>query len=329
MLVLCSGSYLADILVPGLPGIGPPGSLTYAPMGIHLHPGGHSANVAVCLAQLGQRQVHSVGCVGDDAMGEYVVRELTRAGVEVHPQVAAGVPTAKNVALIVEGEDRRFIAELTANTLLDPKLVTSLVDELRPWVLYQGTVGGLKYLDGQLGSVLAHAKGAGSATLVDVIPPTGGWGHMDAAYGHMDVLHMNLREAMMLASADAEGALTHLARVGVPLVVVSDGGNGLVALHHGVRVRMPAFIVRAVDQTGAGDALCAGLVDSMAHLGLDPAKLEETDTRDLLRPLMEAQAAGAACVTGIGATANVRTSITDALIREQGDRVMEATELEG
>ncbi len=328
MLVLCSGSYLADILVPGLPGIGPPGSLTYAPMGIHLHPGGHSANVAVCLAQLGQRQVHSVGCVGDDAMGEYVVRELNRAGVEVHPQVAVGVPTAKNVALIVEGEDRRFIAELTANTLLDPRRVTGLVDELRPGVLYQGTVGGLRYLDRRLGSVLAHAKRRGSATLVDVIPPTGGWGHMDAAYRHTDILHLNMREAMMLASADAEGALTHLKGVGVPLVVVSDGGNGLVALHRGVRVKMPAFTVRAVDQTGAGDALCAGLVDSMARLGVDPARLAEADTRDLLQPLMEAQAAGAACVTGIGATANVRRSVAEALIEEQGGRVMEAAELE-
>jgi len=329
MLVLCSGSYLADILVPGLPGIGPPGSLTYAPMGIHLQPGGHSANVAVCLAQLGQRSVHSVGCVGDDAMGEYVVRELTRAGVAVHPQVAAGVPTAKNVALIVEGEDRRFIAELTANTLLDPQLVTSLVNELRPGLLYQGTVGGLRYLDGRLGSVLSRAKGAGSATLVDVIPPTGGWGHMDAAYRHTDILHMNLREATMLASADAGGALGHLAGVGVPLVIVSDGGNGLIALHRGARVRMPAFKVRAVDQTGAGDALCAGLVDSVARMGLDPARLAEADTRDLLRPLMEAQAAGAACVTGIGATANVRRAVTEALIGEQGARVMEAAELEG
>ena len=329
MLVLCSGSYLADILVPGLPGIGPPGSLTYAPMGIHLSPGGHSANVAVCLAQLGQRRVHSVGCVGDDAMGEYVVRELSRAGVSVHPQVAAGVPTAKNVALIVEGEDRRFIAELTANTLLDPGRVTGLVDELKPGLLYQGTVGGLRYVDARLGSVLAHAKGAGSATLVDVIPPTGGWGHMGEAYRHTDVLHLNMREAMMLASSDADGALRLLAGVGVPLVIVSDGGNGLVALHRGRRVRMPAFAVRAVDATGAGDALCAGLVDSMARLGVDPARLEGADTRDLLWPLMEAQAVGAACVTGIGATANVRRSVAEVLIAEQGGRVVEAAELAG
>ena len=108
MSVLCSGSYLADFIVPDLPEIGPPGSLVYAPRGIHLSPGGHSANVAVDLVQLGQAEVHSTGCVGDDSVGELLVSMLRRRGVQVHPQVAEGVTTAKNIALIVRGQDRRF-----------------------------------------------------------------------------------------------------------------------------------------------------------------------------------------------------------------------------
>ena len=92
---------------------------------------------------------------------------------------------------------------------------------------------------------------------------------------------------------------------------------------------MPPSSVQAVDATGAGDALCAGLVNSMARLGVDPAELAGAETRDLLTPLMEAQAAGAACVTGIGATANVRRSVTEALIEKQGGRVLEAVELAG
>jgi len=330
MRVLCSGSYLADILVPGLPGIGPPGSLTYAPKGIHLSPGGHSANVAIDLAQLGQSSVHSTGCLGDDVLGEYIVKELTRSGVTAHPQVAAGVPTAKNVALIVEGEDRRFIAELTANTLLEPRHVMALVEELRPGVLYQGTVGGLRYVDQQLGQVLAYAKSLGAATLVDVIPPTGGWSHLNGAYRHMDCIHLNLHEAMQLTSSKrVREALNVLAKNEVPLVLISDGERGLNASLGESRIRMPAFTVRAVDQTGAGDALCAGLIESVSRRGLSLSGLGEADADVILGVLMEAQAAGAACVTGIGATTNVRRSITEALIREQGDRVLEASEVTG
>jgi len=330
MRVLCSGSYLADILVPGLPGIGPPGSLTYAPKGIHLSPGGHSANVAIDLAQLGRSGVHSTGCLGDDALGEYIVKELTRSGVTAHPQVAAGVPTAKNVALIVEGEDRRFIAELTANTLLEPQHVMGLMDELRPSVFYQGTVGGLRYVDQQLGQVLAHAKSLGAATLVDVIPPTGGWSYLDGAYRHMDCIHLNLYEAMQLTSRKrVHEALNVLTETKVPLILVSDGERGLHASLGEVKIRMPAFSVRAVDQTGAGDALCAGLIDSVSRRGLSLGGLGEADTDVILCVLMEAQAAGAACVTGIGATTNVVRNITEALIREQGGRVLEASEVAG
>ena len=327
MRVLCSGSYLADILVPGLPRIGPPGSLTYAPMGIHLSPGGHSANVALDLAQLGQRDVHSTGCLGDDAMGEYLTRELARAGVHAYPQVAEGVPTAKNVALIVEGEDRRFIAELTANTLLEPRHVTGLVERLRPAVLYQGTVGGLRYIDAQLSAVLGHARRHGAATLVDAIPPTGGWGHVEEAYPHVDVLHLNLQEARQLTGREPlGGVLDRLAESHVPLTVVSDGERGLYAVAGGGRLRMPAFKVSAVDQTGAGDALCAGIIDSLSRHGLDPLRLGEAPMDVLARVLMEAQAAGAACVTGVGATTNVRVGLTEALIREQGEAVLEAVE---
>lgn len=327
MRVLCSGSYLADILVPGLPRIGPPGSLTYAPMGIHLSPGGHSANVALDLAQLGQGDVHSTGCLGDDALGRYIEEELTRGGVRVHPQVAEGVPTAKNVALIVEGEDRRFIAELTANTLLEPGHITGLVERLRPTVLYQGTVGGLRYVDAQLGAVLEHARSLGAATLVDAIPPTCGWGHMEEAYRHIDVLHLNLQEASQLTGqGHLSRVLDRLAENPVPLTVVSDGERGLYAVTGGTRIRMPAFKVRAVDQTGAGDALCAGIIDSLCRHGLNPLNLGEAPLGALTRVLMEAQAAGAACVTGIGAATNVKRGLTEALIREQGEAVLAEVE---
>jgi hypothetical protein len=53
MSIFCSGSFVADIIVPDLPRIGPLGSLTYAPNGIHLSPGGHSSNLAINLTQLG------------------------------------------------------------------------------------------------------------------------------------------------------------------------------------------------------------------------------------------------------------------------------------
>lgn len=107
MSVLCSGSFVADIMIPDLPHIGLPGSLTYAPKGIILSPGGHSANVAINLAQLGLKFVHAVGSIGNDMMGGFMVDQLESRGVNVHAERQKST-TAKNVALLVRGGGQAF-----------------------------------------------------------------------------------------------------------------------------------------------------------------------------------------------------------------------------
>jgi len=67
--VLCAGSFVCDIIAAHLPAMGAPGSLTYAPRGIELAAGGHSANVSIDLSQLGLRGVAAAGAVGEDPLG--------------------------------------------------------------------------------------------------------------------------------------------------------------------------------------------------------------------------------------------------------------------
>ena len=329
MSVLCSGSYLADFIVPDLPEIGAPGSLVYAPKGIHMSPGGHSANVALDLVQLGQREVHSTGCVGDDPVGELIVNFLRNHGVQVHPQVAEGVATAKNIALIVKNQDRRFIAELTANTLLEPGHVETLIRGLRPTVFYQGTVGGLRRIDPCLDEVLDVARAAGSMTLVDVIPPTDGWGSLMDTLCGVDVFPCNLREARgMLGAGEPTRLLGELVARGVRLATVSDGAEGLYASTESLFVHMPAFRVEEVDPTGAGDALCAGLIKALIDDGVSPGQLSTLEAERLTTLMLRGQAAGAACVTGVGATTAVTQRKVASLIRDQAARLLESTTVE-
>ena len=329
MSVLCSGSYLADFIVPDLPEIGAPGSLVYAPRGIHLSPGGHSANVAIDLVQLGHEEVHSTGCVGDDPVGELIVNLLRSHGVQVHPQVAEGVATAKNIALIVRNQDRRFIAELAANTLLEPGHVETLIRGLRPRVFYQGTVGGLRRIDPCLGEVLGVARGAGSMTLVDVIPPMDGWGRLMDALCGVDVFHCNLWEARsMLGAGELTGLLGDLVARGVRLATVSDGAEGLFASTESLFVHMPAFRVEEVDPTGAGDALCAGLIKALIDDGVSPGQLSTLEAERLTTLMLRGQVAGSACVTGVGATTAVTWQKVASLIREQAERLLESTTVE-
>lgn len=321
--VLCSGSFLCDFIAADLPGMGNPGDLIYPPGGIRLHPGGHSANVAIDLAQLGRRETAVVGGIGDDVLGDYIESELSRRGLQAYPERIPGAHTAKNIVLIVKGEDRRFYAELSANTLLTPDHVLAVLNETRPEVLYQGTVGGLKLLDPEIGKVLSEAKAKGAATVLDVIRPyDGGWDGLLDAFDLIDVFHCNEYESQALTGEkDPMTACETLAGRGAGLAIITLGPRGLVAGWEDNLLRVPVFEVDSVDPTGAGDAFCAGVIDYLLDrpdLLKDIQGLSVDDAKTLL---LKGSVAGAACVTSTGATAAVTREKVDFMMREQGDRV--------
>jgi sugar/nucleoside kinase (ribokinase family) len=321
--VLCSGSFICDFIAADLPGMGNPGDLIYPPGGIRLHPGGHSANVAIDLAQLGRRDTAVVGGIGDDVLGDYIESELTRRGLQAHPERIPEAHTAKNLVLIVKGEDRRFYAELSANTLLTPGHVLTTLNETLPEVLYQGTVGGLKLLDGEIGTILSEAKAIDAVTVLDVVRPyDGGWDGLQAAFDLIDVFHCNGYESQVLTGEkDPMAACEALARKGAGFVMITLGPEGLVAGWGENLLRVPVFEVDSVDPTGAGDAFCAGVIDFLLdHPDLlkDIQGLTVDDAKTLL---LRGSAAGAACVTSTGATSAVTRENVDSLMKEQGDRV--------
>jgi sugar/nucleoside kinase (ribokinase family) len=65
-----------------------------------------------------------VGGIGDDVLGDYIESKLTRRGLHVYPERILEAHISKNLVLIVKGEDRRFYAELSANTLQHVRAVT-------------------------------------------------------------------------------------------------------------------------------------------------------------------------------------------------------------
>ena len=315
--VLCSGSFMCDIITADLPRLGDPGDLIYAPQGIQLHPGGHAANVAIDLAQMGQTGIAVTGGLGSDLFGDFMETQLNRHGIEVHAQRITDVPTSKNVVLVVKGEDRRFYAELAANTMLSPEHVGSILEETQPEIFYQGTVGGLKLIDPVLDQILGQAREKDILTFVDVVDPTeGAWRNLRDSLHLIDLLHCNLRESEKLTGeGDPSKAADALAQQGVKLAMVTMGSRGLIASTEEAKLKVPAFNVDTLDTTGAGDAFCAGVISSL----LESGTLLPTSQRELTETLIRGAAAGAACVAAVGATTAVTKERAETLIEEQGD----------
>lgn len=321
--VLCSGSFICDFIAADLPGMGNPGDLIYPPGGIRLHPGGHAANVAIDLAQLGRRDTAVVGGIGDDVLGHFIESELTSRGLQAHPERIPGAHTAKNIVLIVKGEDRRFYAELSANTMLTPDHVLDVLRETRPKILYQGTVGGLKHLDPEIATILSEAKSQGAFTILDVVRPyTGGWDGLLDAFSLVDLFHCNGYESQVLTGeTDPMNACETLIAKGTGLVTITLGAEGLVAGWGENMLRVPGFDVDSVDPTGAGDAFCAGIIDHLLDHPDVTRNIQSLSVEDAKTMLLNGSAAGAACVTSTGATTAVTRMKIDSLMKEQGNRV--------
>lgn len=324
MSILCSGSFVADILIPDLHGIGSPGSLTYAPQGIHLSPGGHSSNVAIDLAQLGVENVNAVGAIGEDEMGGVLVEQLRNRGINCIPEVIKESTTAKNVAILVRGEDRRYIAELTANSRLSAKFLTDAISEVKPSTFYQGTLGGLPDIEKYLDEILWVNRGKYVLNFVDVIMPSNGWAYLRAACPFIDIFHANQLEAQSLTGEkDTWEALKVLTRYGIRLAVISDGDKGVVAATDRCIVEMPSYRVTQIDPTGAGDALCAGIIASIRRNKILSESITVPET--IVELLLDGQAAGAACVTGLGATTSVSLENAGLIRDQQGEELRNKT----
>lgn len=103
---------------------------------------------------------------------------------------------------------------------------------------------------------------------------------------------------------------------GVRGVIVTDGKNGLTARTKDVLVEMPSYKVTQLDPTGAGDALCAGIINFIYTM----QELENVFSVDkFTKALLLGQATGAACVTGIGATTNVTKRYVSQILPSKGD----------
>jgi sugar/nucleoside kinase (ribokinase family) len=334
MIVTTCGFLVADIIAADMPKLASPGELVFAPKGIQLHVGGHPANVAIDLRQIGlpQRQVSVVGAVGKDIFGDFISKALRDHSIVTHlKRLPHG--TTKDVVLILKGEDRRYHVDLGASWNLDPNHVMNVVKKEKPYLFYIA-VGIEKELDERLPEVLGKIKGCNCLTFVDVVQPFGkNWDFILPALEKTDIFHCNDLELLSIAGRSRRReALESLMGHGAKLVLVSLGPSGVVARGRGVgSIRQGAFDVQVVDPTGSGDALCAGVIyeliqeKNMKLLGKD-RDVTRIPPKRLSRILLTGQAAGAACVTAVGTTTAVTSYNIRRLIEKQGADILSSTE---
>ncbi|MDQ8757679.1 adenosine kinase [Sphingosinicella sp. LHD-64] len=234
--------------------------------------GGSAANTVAGVAALGGR-AGFVGQVADDQLGEIFAHDIRALGVEfLTPARADGLPTGRCLILITPDAQRTMSTyrgashELDADAL-DPEQIRGAAILYLEAYLWR-SAGPRAAMERAMG--IAHEAGRKVAfTLSDIVCIDAHRAEMMAMVesGAIDMLFGNENEIRALADvADRDAAIDAIAAK-VPLVVVTMGEAGAIAIERGRRASIPiARIGRGVvDTTGAGDLFAAGFLFGQAQ----------------------------------------------------------------
>ena len=215
-------------------------------------PGGQVATAVAACQQWGLRTRY-VGKIGDDSAAAIHRAEFDRLGVETHLVTASGCASQQAVILVDDAGERTVLWKRDNGLTLLPQ-------ELRPeWITHARAL----HVDGHDTAAAAVAAGWARDAGVPVVAD------LDDLYAGIETLLDKID--YLITSRDIPGRLTGdqnlrqslpavRNRYGCRLTAATLGDEGVLAWDGSRFHYAPAFQVKALDTTGAGDIFHAGFI---------------------------------------------------------------------
>lgn len=229
--------------------------------------GGKGANQAVAAARL-EGNTAFIGKVGDDQFGHSTIEMMKGEGIDVSGLTVTS-EQASGVALIttVPSGENSIIVDSGANGLLTPEDITNAekLFEDAGIVLMQ-----LETPIDTLTEAAAMAKKHGAYVVLNPAPAPKEPLPVELLK-NVDLLIPNETEAAYISGVNIAGdedlpaAMNEIQKLGVKDVIITVGSRGVCARIDGEMVTVPAFKVKAIDTTAAGDTFCGALCVALSN----------------------------------------------------------------
>lgn len=247
----------------------PPGGGTYFVDEFTLAVSGAAGSAAIVAAKHGLK-VQAVGGVGNDLMGDWVLRRL--AEFEVDTEMMQRVPnmtTSSSVVTTRPDGQRPALHKrgATAGFFVEDAQIDRVLDTK---ILHVGGVGLMDAMDkGRNAEILAEAKSRGITTTLDVFASTSeDLSLIKPLLPHTDFFMPSEEEAMALSGlTDFEDIADYLLELGVGAVILTLGADGAMYRDRsGAKIDIPSYQIDVVCTCGCGDCFNAGFATGL-HLG--------------------------------------------------------------
>jgi ribokinase len=256
--------------------------------------GGKGANQALAAHKLGGN-VEFITCLGNDANGENSLSYYKKEGLNVaESRVVEGIPSGTAMIWVDGKGENCIVITPGANKELSPEYIATKKE----------TFGSADILLMQMEipyetveKVCEIASETGKKVMLNVAPACK---IEKEVIKKVDILIVNETEAEVIAGekiavAGEKNIVEKLLALGAKTVVLTLGKNGCIMKGNSRFFEVPAFSVKAVDSTAAGDTFCGALAAELSR---------EHPWPDALR---FASAAAAICVTRMGAQPSIPT----------------------
>ncbi len=232
--------------------------------------GGSAANTVAGMASLG-RKCGFIGQVADDQLGNVFSHDIRAIDVAFNTPIREGEPPTAQCLILVTPDGQR-----TMNTFLGASQYLPVAALDRQMI----ASAAILYLEGYLWdpeepraamqSAIRIAREAGRKVAFTLSDAFCIERHRDSFHalinnGEVDILFANEAEMHSLMQSDHFDESVAAVAAKVPLLVVTRGPNGALAVKDGIRVEVNAEpVAKVVDTTGAGDLFAAGFLAGQA-----------------------------------------------------------------